>query len=479
MADKNNKIISMAFDEPFYRKMAAQKWKQQDFKKAADYYSKVLELSPEDFDIQLNYAQCLVKLGFGSRAEHLFYGNIINDRHVADSFYELSQLNIELNEPNKAFLFGINYVLITDDQDFRDELEETFDVSYSNEHQIEVEAQLFAVQLLFQFLFSQGRLEQAKSYILNQDETIQNHRVIKNLLAMCYLYLSKYDIAKDMFEELLNEDNSDVHALCHYTLLLYNTNERDKYKRYLNILSKVVPMNDDESFKLGIVLSYLKQYHASQKLLLPLYKKGKFASIQMFNALSYNYYYLGNKDESIQFWNKLLQISKVDVGFPPWVIEESKHVFDQRILPLLMDDDSHYRLYGIFLLNQLNGKEILITEDIWAVLETLNDYEKLYLTYLVQGLTLNKLDFIHRGMQKLYQFDQFRNDTSLFVQWIDQAESIIADQADLTEVERYIGAYLYLYYQQTNQKLTKKQIKEWFDISHYKLDKTITYMLSI
>ena len=143
-----------------------------------------------------------------------------------------------------------------------------------------------------------------------------------------------------------------------------------------------------------------------------------------------------------------------------------------------MDDDSHYRLYGIFLL-KLNGKEILITEDMWAVLETLNDYEKLYLTYLVQGLTLNKLDFIHRGMQKLYQFDQFRNDTSLFVQWIDQAESIIADQADLTEVERYLGAYLYLYYQQTNQKLTKKQIKEWFDISHYKLDKTITYILSI
>lgn len=46
----------------------------------------MLELSPEDFDIQLNYAQCLVKLGFGSRAEHLFYENIINDRHVADSF---------------------------------------------------------------------------------------------------------------------------------------------------------------------------------------------------------------------------------------------------------------------------------------------------------------------------------------------------------------------------------------------------------
>ena len=32
-------------------------------------------------------------------------------------------------------------------------------------------------------------------------------------------------------------------------------------------------MNDDESFKLGIVLSYLKQYQASQNLLYPLYKR--------------------------------------------------------------------------------------------------------------------------------------------------------------------------------------------------------------
>ncbi|MEI5743315.1 hypothetical protein WB049_32540, partial [Staphylococcus aureus] len=75
---------------------------------------------------------------------------------------------------------------------------------------------------------------------------------------------------------------------------------------------------------------------------------------------------------------------------------------DQHILPLLQSDDSHYRLYGIFLLDQLNGKEIVMTESIWQVLENLNNYEKLYLTYLVQGLTLNKLDFIHRGLLTLY-----------------------------------------------------------------------------
>lgn len=44
MAQKENNIIQMIFDEAFYRKMATQKWQQQNYKKAAEYYEKVLEL---------------------------------------------------------------------------------------------------------------------------------------------------------------------------------------------------------------------------------------------------------------------------------------------------------------------------------------------------------------------------------------------------------------------------------------------------
>lgn len=55
----------------------------------------------------------------------------------------------------------------------------TFEVTYTSEHKIELEAQLFTTQLLFQFLFSQGRLTDARAYILSQDEHIQSHRVIK------------------------------------------------------------------------------------------------------------------------------------------------------------------------------------------------------------------------------------------------------------------------------------------------------------
>ena len=42
MAQNNDKIISMKFDEPFYRKMADQKYRMQDFNKAVEYYKKCL-----------------------------------------------------------------------------------------------------------------------------------------------------------------------------------------------------------------------------------------------------------------------------------------------------------------------------------------------------------------------------------------------------------------------------------------------------
>ncbi|MCY1619750.1 hypothetical protein NW117_03110 [Staphylococcus pettenkoferi] len=477
MAQRNN-VIPMKRDESFYRNMAEHRFAQQDFKKAATYFQKVLEASPQDFQVLNKYATSLTKLGLGKKAEALYFEQIAEGANVEESYYELSQLNITLNEPNKAFLFGINYVIISGNKDYQKELESMFEVSYHAPENLEKEAQLFSTQLIFQYLFSQGRMEAAHDFIYRQSEEIQQHRIVRNLLAMCYLYMNEYDTAKTMFEALLAEDNTDVHALCHYTLLLHNMNETEKYQRYLKLLSKVVPMNDDESFKLGIVLSYLKQYEASQKLLVPLYKKGKFLSLQMYHALSYNNYFLGNIEDSEYYWNKLREVSQVESGYPPWMIEKSKEQFNTQILPLLLDDDDHYRIYGIFLLNQLKGREILLTEEIWKILESMNDYEKLYLTYLIQDLKLNKLDFIHRGLQAIYEQPSLRQYQDVFIRWIDLAETIIDTYDELPEVEPFVAATIYLYFSSEGLKITKKQLCDWFDLTYYRLDKAIDIFMS-
>ena len=80
-----------------------------------------------------------------------------------------------------------------------------------------------------------------------------------------------------------------------------------------------------------------------------------------------------------------------------------------------------------------------MTQEIWSILETMNDYEKLYLTYLVQGLHLNKLDFIHKGLVSLYEMDDIQKDTELFISWIDKGEGLIANDVDFNEVDRYVA----------------------------------------
>ena len=55
---QNDNIIPMNFDADFYKKMGNQKLQQQEYKKAAEYFGKVLEMSPQDFDVTVNYALC-------------------------------------------------------------------------------------------------------------------------------------------------------------------------------------------------------------------------------------------------------------------------------------------------------------------------------------------------------------------------------------------------------------------------------------
>ncbi|MGZ1885163.1 hypothetical protein ACXQDM_11130, partial [Staphylococcus argenteus] len=46
-------------------------------------------------------------------------------------------------------------------------------------------------------------------------------------------------------------------------------------------------------------------------------------------------------------------------------------------------------------------------------------------------------------------------------------------------VKPYIGAFLYLYFKNEPQNITKKQITTWLDITQYKLNKMIEFLLSI
>lgn len=478
MGDNSN-VIHVKFDKEFYYHKAMGKMREQAYIDAAQLFGKALELSPDDFVIIPPYAECLVELKEKNKAEILMYDQIAKNNFVTDYYFYLSQMYIKVNEPNKAFLFGLRYVMEEDDQAYFDEMIQMFDVKYDDQTVVEEEAEKFVIQHIFQFLFSQGQLEESIKYLERQRSGIQEDRHIMNLKAMAYLYNSKYEEAEALLQTILDETPSDIYALCHMTLLLFNTNQTKRYDVFLKQLSKLHPINDEEAFKLGVVLSYLGKHKPSNELLVPLLRKSQSTMPQLHHSLSYNFYHLGHREEAKKHWQKFESGVKHHTQLPPWQIDELKEMLNQSILPLLKDEDYRYRLYGIYLLGRMKNRELVMSHEVWEVLEGLPDYERLYITYIFQNLHLNKLGFIDKGFKLIEHSEYSEYGKEIFVSWIEHAEMLIADNESLELVNHYVAASVYIYLKMLNKSTTKKEIKEAFNVTTYRLNKAIDILMSI
>ncbi|TDM03690.1 tetratricopeptide repeat protein [Macrococcus carouselicus] len=464
----NDNLVSLPVDAKGYVRIAQKKIRQQQYGDAIPYLQKAIDISSER-DYYIDLSTCLIQAGQIDEGIHLLYERIIQEEDFADYFYHLSEIYTELRDPNRAFLYGLYYVQLTDDQDYLDTLTTTFEVTYTSQTAVEAESTIYVAQQLFSYLFAKGRINESIDWLSSQPLHIQERKEMRNLKAMAYLFISKYNEAEVILEQLLSEDETDIHALCHYTLLLYNTQQHQKYTFFLQRLNKLHPISEDESFKLGIVLSFLKQYEGSQQLLLPIYKKRQMNNAQLFHALSFNYFALGQEKESEEMWRRLQTLSQTESPSPKEISDFNTYISSE-VLPLLRSEDRHARLAGLFKLSRLPHKEAIITKELWDELEQMDDYEKLYLSYLFNELQLVKLEFIHQGLLQLWVLEQ---STDLLLSWIDKAHALI-EMKEIKDVSAYAAACFYLYRKST-EPYSLKKVAAAFSVSKYKLDKALTF----
>ena len=104
---------------------------------------------------------------------------------------------------------------------------------------------------------------------------------------------------------------------------------------------------------------------------------------------------------------------------------------------------------------------------------------KSYISYLVQGLHLNKLDFIHKGLKKCMTLKNYRLIQNYLSVGLIKEKLLIVEGVNFKELNRYIAAHVYLYYRYHKKRITKKKIIEIFNTTRYKLDNAIDKLLSI
>lgn len=472
--NKDN-IISLNQNGESYFRQGIKKRQQNNKREALQLLKKAHDKDPENEAYLTEYAYVMAENGLGNEAEHLIIEAFVKDDYDASYFQILSELNIIRQDANKAFLYGVSYAAYSDDQSYRQQLEEMFDVEIDDEVELEKEAERIIGQQIFQHLFMNARVEEGLDYLTTLPGEIQMESEFRNLKAMAYLFLNKFDEARALLEQLLEDDQTDMHALSHMTLLHYHTDEIEKYESYLKKLEVVEPLDDDARFKVGLVLNFLQKYEHAYRLLFPLYKKQKLMNFQLLHALSFSSYHLGKTEEARTFWTKMQNFHRLDEKFSPWKKEEAANQILALESKYLNDDDQHKRLLALYLISKIEPKEAIIGLSIWNRIETLDDYEKLYVSFLFQGLKLVRLGRMHIGLELLY--DNGFKDEETLVMWIDIFHDLYEVYQEFDDVESYVAAVLYTY--KTDKKLTKKYLVETFNTTNYRLNKAIDHLKQI
>lgn len=465
----NRKVISLDQNGEHYYRQGIKKRQQNLKKEALALLKKAYDKNPGNMDYLSEYVYVMAENGFGNEAEHLIIETFVKDNYDPEYFYILSQINIIKHDANKAFLYGVQYSNYDPESNYDDTLEEMFDVEIEDENELEKEAERFIGQQIFQHLFMNAKVSEALEYLDSLPMNIQEEPEFRNLKAMAYLFLNKFEDAQVLLEQLLEDDQTDMHALSHMTLLHYHTEQFDKYEAYLKKLEVVEPLDDDARFKVGLVLNFLQKYEHSYKLLFPLYKKQKIVNFQLLHALSFSSYHLGKHEESKIYWTRMQNFHPVDEKFSPWKKDEAAAEILKLESMYLHDEDQHKRLLALYLISKIEPREAIIGLSIWDHIETLDDYEKLYVTFLFQGLKLVRLGRMHIGLELLYE-QSFRDEETLLM-WINVFHDLYEKHKEFEDVESHTAAALYLY--PGGRRLTKKGLAELFNTTVYRLNKAI------
>ena len=465
----NRKVIPFNQDGEFHFNQGMKKSGQNNKHDALRSFQKAIELEGNNLAYLSQYAYLLAEVGRGAEAEHILINEFIQHRYDAEFYFILSQLYIIMNDPNKAFLFGVQYVKHEPDSGYDEELENMFEVSIDDEEEVEKEADRFTGQHLFQHLFMNARIEEALEFLSTLPLEIQEEREFRNMKAMGSLFLNRYEEAHALLERLLKEDWTDMHALSHMTLLYYHTGETGKYHDFLKKMEVVQPLDDDARFKVGLVLNFLKKYERSYELLYPLYKKQAFVSFQLLHALSHSSYHMGDRAEAEMFWEKMQLFHNVDEAYSPWKKDEAAKRITDLEMKYLKNDDAYMRLLGIYRIYNVKPRDAILGHGVWDTIESLDDYEKLYISHLFQGLNLVRLGRMHQGLEALRAAGYTGEEDQLA--WIETFHDLYDKKEDVEDTGALAAATLHFH--KRDRKMTKKALVEAFDTTLYRLNKAI------
>ena len=159
-----SKIISLRNDGRVYYRQAMKKKHHGSYRDALNLMERALNESKER-EYMTEYAYILTLLGEYDRAEQFIMTEFAASNFDTTYYYELSEMNVLIEDANKGLLFGILYAELHKDDDYYDDLMEMFTVEDYSYDELLKEAKEFVGQYIFQSYFMSGQIETSLDYL--------------------------------------------------------------------------------------------------------------------------------------------------------------------------------------------------------------------------------------------------------------------------------------------------------------------------
>ena len=313
---KENKIISMPLDANFFFERAIYHLDKNDFSKALKYFWRIVDVEPDNPVHYCNLAGLLSEMGrFKESNELLLYVVEKLDSNLTECYYYLANNYAYLEELELSFKYIHRYLDAEPTGEFADEANEMLsyistEIDDYNYNTDEEERKLFLSHYKAKNLLEEGKYYEAIKRLKQMVENNPDFFAARNNLALAYFYKGNYLKAIEQSGIVLENDDTNIHALCNLAIFYQHVNQEDELRFLLNLLKKIHPFHRKHLYKLATTFALLAEHELAFKNLIKIVSNNEGINPTIFHYLAVAAYNTERYELAKRYW---LKIKKLDM----------------------------------------------------------------------------------------------------------------------------------------------------------------------
>ncbi|UOF91337.1 DDE transposase family protein [Fodinisporobacter ferrooxydans] len=311
-------VIPFRLDAAFFFERALRHLDRRDLKSSLKYFRKAVEYEPDNPVHHCNLAGVLSELGRFEESNEILRTILEDiDSSMSECYFYMANNFANLGEYDLAEEYADLYLQCEPKGEFVQDAEEMLEILIEDFGGGEVLRKRREEQLTEQTdqdkarkLLEAGKFMEASVHLQNIIHEFPNATAPKNNLSLAYYYLGQMDQAVALSEEVLENDPSNIHAICNLAVYFQHLGKQDRLKTIIAQLRKLYPLNFDHTYKLATTMGILGEHASAYHLFKQLVHFTDRSEISLLHCVAAAAANLGNLKAARKYWQEIKQLDR-------------------------------------------------------------------------------------------------------------------------------------------------------------------------